>query len=721
MKSRYTVFIFLLLSVLACASCRAVLGKPGTASLSFSVQGAVGSPRKSARVIIPSLTSSVRARILEEDGTEHAVTADFVAGPMVLSMEALPTNVPLDIRVESLASDGTVLTSWRSVQSLAPGPNRISATLSPATALNATDGSTLPASGPVAALARNGLRFDSFSHLAPSTEIQLIYDTGKAEYARLRAFDSSWNPLEPVASDESEGWAVVTVPADGIVNSLCSNDSSSADYPARDVSGFTQARRAYFASPAASGAGTSASPGAFDSNISARNGQSLFLRQGTYSLASPLLITDMDIQIYGGFDSGSWAVRDVTDLQSTIAYVSGSNAPYLIDVEGTTRGRLDGCYVNGSDVVGAVGASAIAVGLGSSGPFIVKGCSVSGTLGSSTHGSAIETAALHVVGGSPEIAGTQLHGGNITGNISGATTYALRVSGSGSHPYLHGCRLNAGSITGAGTGSTYGVEIENSANLTMSGCRVWGGTAHASGGSTVNATGLAHAGSGSALVANSVISGGSASSVTGSSNSRGLEIGSTSAATVAGCVIDGGYSTSSTRTDFAVHLNMGTTADTPSSIVGCLILCSCSYSTSSTDFVAGFYQEMGLPPRSIDRLSGNAYFACQSAGLAGPPLNRSVDDLYANTRANNAGDSSRAASSEFVAYPTAANTLLTYSAFTSLDLRPSTGATYAGSPSHEGPSTWNIATAAISQYPALAFDLSGKTRPTAWARGAYER
>jgi hypothetical protein len=311
-KKRSTILpalvVLLVSALLASVSCRAnpVASRlKGDASLSLTVGGAL--PPKSiatgpgvsagvrpVRSVLPT-TASIRVTVEDSEGRRTRKTADYASGATV-TVENLPSDEALQVEVAALNASGAVLTVWTGTVTLGTGTNAVAATLAPESGAVSTPPSVEWGGNAVdlatdVELPEGGALFMSLP-LGSSAggQYQIVFDTGKARWAWMRAYTADWEPLPVVCADEAQGWFVMDVPAgSGAVNIALANCVASPGYPSGPLAGTIQARPAVFVTPGAGGAGTSASPAGTLTTVT--DGRSAFISGGALTLSGAYTIS----------------------------------------------------------------------------------------------------------------------------------------------------------------------------------------------------------------------------------------------------------------------------------------------------------------------------------------------------------------------------------------------------------------------------------------------
>lgn len=137
-----TGLMFLVVALLSVLSCRSPLSEygvsSGTASLSISLSVPLSSTARepsdnaSARVILPE-TSSVSVTVTPPVGATISRTVEVAGGTAELSLEDLPSGVPISILVEARDGGGVAYAGYDGSVTLSPGANARSLVLLPGT------------------------------------------------------------------------------------------------------------------------------------------------------------------------------------------------------------------------------------------------------------------------------------------------------------------------------------------------------------------------------------------------------------------------------------------------------------------------------------------------------------------------------------------------------------------------------------------------------------
>lgn len=688
----------------------------GPATLEIAVGGVLPPSRasRSARfvpgvspAIVPA-TATIRV-VVEDDGGDRTTASSAYSGAGTVRVDDLPAGEELSIEVAALDADGDAVTSWTGTETLERGNNTLAATLAPASVIElptrtvSLGAETLQAS--VTLDAGGAVFYRIPLDCSAGGEYQILYDTGKARWAWMGVYDDSWLPLEVVCSDQSQGWAVVAVPAGATttVNIALANTVASPGYPAGSMTGALQTRHAVFVSPDGSGTGTSDDPtGAFDSLA---DGQSAFIRDGDYALSYTYTAT-AGIHLYGGFGSG-WSSRDGTSFISL-----SSEASDTMSFEGSSSGRVDGITIHGNEWTAGMD-SAVGLTVNTTGSLVVSNCVIEGnTSAAALSGNKVLTA-LYIAAGTSEISSCTIRSGTISTSNGTAVEYAVRITGG--TPYIHNCSIDGGTAStddiAAMDASTCGILIEGGSAI-VAGCRVWGGIA-----SSDLATGRTYgvncvtADGGTAIVG-SIVSGGRASA----ENAFATGVCKTEYdAVIAGCVIDSGSATAAgARTAYGVDFHLNDAAS--GTLAANAVFCSAA---SGTDVVAALYDYY---PGDGETVTGNGVFSCDSEAFTwgeGSDFLAALQSSYPDYYSGNVANSARLPAQEFRSYSAAPTT---FAEFLAVDWRPASGSSIVGTASGGSPQSVGVDPTLFTAYPALGFDLAGTPRgySTGWSRGAYQ-
>jgi len=251
-----------------------------------------------------------------------------------------------------------------------------------------------------------------------------------------------------------------------------------------------------------------------DTNIAlfdAVGGENVFVAEGDYSAARGWHAQ----QVYGGYDSGSWSVRDIAAHETKLVAELTSHGYSELDGHATL---LDGLTLVGDAVtpdnglssgvahtgsmaiirceVDGGGGRGVSIGVRSEGPLYIRDSTIDGGSSpagpsrgiSNSVGSAVTIANSSISGGSALGSGQSSDGLFITGSsdtfvfnslISGGfsssgRSTAVFVAGTAE---LLGCQLDGGSAPG---GNTYGVAMFQYATVSMTNNDIDGGTANGS-------------------------------------------------------------------------------------------------------------------------------------------------------------------------------------------------------------------------------------------------
>jgi len=606
---------------------------------------------------------------------------------------------------------------------LEKGQNALTATLAPPTSAVTSLPTTTVSLGAVTLassvnLGAGGVAFYRIPlDCAAGGEYQIIYDTGKARWAWMGAYDDSWLPLQVVCSDQAQGWVVVSVPA-GVattVNIALSNSVSSPGYPAGSMTGALQARHAVFMVPGGTGSGTSADPSGAP-RVS-EDGQSGFARAGDVFTASGSTNFDLtgDMRVYGGFSadwksrSGRTAMGSTSTAVMTVDIVAGSGCLDRLSISGPPLS--DTAYESTGLMISAVGS------------LVVSNCTLSGNssgLSISGESDTISTG-VYVELGNPEIASCVIAGGIV--NISNyVIAYSrgvyLNSPDEPSMPYIHNCTIDGGqALSTNDIASTAGIYVAGQSSPVVAACLVWGGSAETSAETSAESCGIRLAGEiPGAIVSSCVVSGGRVNGYY--ATSYGVWTDEAETTILVGCTIDSGIADSSFNLyaySVAIDNNGFITGANSGVSCGNILLSSSTYDDGISEcFIAPLLEAAEY---SFERFTGNLILSVDQEMYYNPDgiyPGTIAGDSAATVKTNNSIDLAAVPASRFRSYPAAPTT---YAEFLAVDWRPT-----AASSSGESPETWGGTPDLFTDYPAVGLDLAGNVRTYSgtWNRGAYQ-
>ncbi|MBU0928184.1 MAG: hypothetical protein KKA67_10570 [Spirochaetes bacterium] len=714
MKAKNIALISILGTFSTLLGCRAPMSAGG-ASLTLELGGAAlhvaASQREgaSSRLLLPT-TQAVRVRVTG-DALGEAIERSGAGSPV--SIDGLPVGSSLHFAVDTLDQGGGVLTSAEADATLASGANTITVALAPPTAAVSALTVSTATSGSIAtpSLSPGSVQFYALTFDATmSGEKQVLFDTGKARWAWMGVYDADWKPVTPVASDPSQGWAVVDVTTAKTYNFALSNSVASPGYPSGAISGTLAARPAIFFAPGASGAGTSADPGSFTAyNIgqAEAEGLSFFFRGGTYERGYEIM-SAMNQRYYGGFASGDWNSRT-----ATTEIVNTGVAVYTLWFDGGVSGAFDGLTVTARELTaGSPTTYAMDIYASGTGTYVINDCVIRGSKTTAAIGNVVASTGLQIRNGSVEIASSRLDGGYANSSVENASSTALSLTGGSA--YLHNCAVSGGT---AQSNQNFNVEATGikspnyGSTLVVAGCEIWGGFANQTANvSTTVSCGIS-SGNLSIIVGNSRISGGFASSVQWAAAIAISYALTSSVPQIAlyGNTIDAGRThnegdgvdTYALGLDFSVSPGGGSAAGNAFFVSGYV---------SGAHHAAMNRGNTGM----LNNFATNRAFFSRGLRIPAPDY---FDDFTgaATTLAGNQCDVARNPAEEFASVSASTS----YEGFMAQNWRPKAdSALYVGKPGMANPFT----AAQLEAYPALGLDLAGKSRPAsgAWAIGAYE-
>jgi len=704
----------------ALVACRSPLhGTNDTTDVSIRIGGVLpptlsdSATRHGARVIVPA---AVQLRVTAdwERGGQLIQTSQVAGGQATI--RRLPVGVAISLYLEALDSSGTVLSvGTLALAPLGEGLNAAPAvTLKPSPAMATDDlGAMSAGMSSARSVGAQGVRYYTFTAGdGLSGDFQVVFDTGKARWVWLKAYDEDWNELPAICSDASQGWVVVRLAETQTVNLAVSNSVGSPGYPAGAIDGAIVVRPAKFCTADALelGDGSLSAPLTIESIGSmCDSGDSLFVRGGLYDASAQVTSSLGDLYVYGGF-SPDWKTRDARLYETRIG--SSGEVPDLVRVAG--GGLLDGIRITAIPLSGSV-MNTCGLILKPQSALVINDCRIyGGTNYEAISSQSIGSVAVNVTsetGGTIEMASCELYAGGAN-NLDEfpASTYALSVSSS--VVYVHDCDIDGGFAQSPGGASTHGVWVTN-AYVILARSRVWGGIAKSSSVDyDASAAGVfAEYGTRTVAIVNSLVSGGysSNSAAGGREYLRGVETYQ-QPIRICGSVIDSGFCPEPVETYSyvsATSTEESGTVQIESSIV---------ITSNATAFGDLFY----------DAEMPNSATTCYGC-LAAHPGEFSYggsDSAFPEPIAGNEDLPNLALGGFFTAFSNA------YTGSYPSDYERWLGGSWRVSPGYSAYigggnlpySGGSVAGFSVADYPALVLDLAGKARPTSgsWGRGAYE-
>jgi len=710
----------------------------GSASISFRIGGALPPPQlqapagsqsanaKQTRAFIPAVSASLRVRITDPDTStlvERSFPLDGAA--VTASVDGLPVNRALSVEVAALDAANAIVTSWEGTTTLQEGVNSLPVVLAPpaASVVPLTVADTNPALAlETHTLASGALRFYEISFTGDSREWQLIADSQTAHWLWMDVYDADWRRLPAIAADPAQGWMVTAAGGGQTVRIAVANTVLSPGYPAGTASYVLQARQAYFTTPGASvsGTGTSSDPAEMESSIEL-NGISIFLQEGSYAIPGDMgIVLRADIQLYGGFSAGSWAVRDSKTYPSIITKATAGYAGALNvgDGEIPGTGRADGLQLL-ADPIADTNATTTAVqvsGITADTRFIISNSRILGSRTGTVSSGGYSASGLNMSSGTGllEIAASYIEGGAspVQGTIN-VSSYGINLA-MGS-VYVHSSDIDGGyASTGSSSANTWGIYANGVSNvgLVAAGNRIWGGRVEA-GSNGSSATGIYVYGpidpAAPVYIANNTISAGYDNSTLADRLQGIAVLDYTGEVFIAGNTVDAG---SADLEAAAVLSGIRSGFENRSSDALANLLFAADGTAAPGITKAAFEADFDMA--YFRTLSGNT-----SLGLSNPYIASSGGNPGPFTAAPAQSNNETLAtlpSTAFRSYRPDAYTAADW--FAGNNLRPAQGF----NPGTRVDVSAHIGAAALSNWPALGMDAAGTPRPAngQWFRGAYE-
>lgn len=713
----------------ACSSPVSSSGRRGGASLSVKVGGVLpgGGARASrsgpARALLPVASATVRVRI-SGSGIDEERSATLGTLETLVQVGGLPAGEPLGVVVDALDAASAVLTTWSGTVTLQEGSNPLSIVLAPpsgaVTKLSVPD--TAPALGlSTGTLVAAGAAFYEVTFQGTAREWQLIADTGTARWMWMQAYDADWRPLTTtIAADPAQGWTVFAAGGGSVVRIAVANTVASPGYPASSSATYTlQARPAYFTAIGGGGSGTSQAPTQMGGSIELP-GISIFMQEGDTVIDQ--VVVREDVQIYGGFSSSSWAVRDPTVYSTWISNTNpAGNGAFVVGDDGApAKGRLDGVTVVADPIADgyqsnvALNVKNLAVGS----RYVITNTQILGSRVGATSGAYTATGLYAASSaGLFEISSSTIRGGASavygTGN-SGSRAIDLSWGAA----YIHDNDIDGGYVNGGSgnNGNTWGISANGIADIdaVIAGNRIWGGRV-TTGGAGSSAMGIYVYGPAASpiYIANNVVSGGYSALGGVADRVTGIALADGSGdAIVVGNTVDGGSAAAASSAVLTAIRSMysNTGAD----------------AAANAAFVSNGTGAAGVTRAAFEADYSYAYFRSlvgnTAVNMAAPYIASSggtpgaFSTIPGSTTSSGNAVYSVAPGSAFKTYRADAYDADTWFAANDLAFAAS------ADPGARVDVSAYIPAATIASYPALGLDAAGKSRPAngLWYRGAFE-
>jgi len=495
-NNRFSVWLILgFLAIWGLSACQFPVTATGPASLQLAVAGVLPPTRlmaagqavstEQSRAVIPLPGARLYIRITGGNLNIEQTIAIPAAGTATVSIAALPVNVSLQVVVQALAADSSLVSSWEGGIILSAGSNNLAAVLAPPVA--AVEEKVISGIDPVLDLAVQSLPYGSgkfYSLRFENEELlewQIIAETGQARWLWLEVYDADWKRLPAIAKDNGQGWVVVSGGANKIVNVALANALATPGYPAAAIQYALQARRAYFA--AADGEGeiyTSSQPSFFEGSVEI-GGISIFMRAGEHLISNTINIRN-DVHVYGGFSAASWADRNPRTYPTTIT--ASALTPIVRFGDTVAGGRLDGLTIRASSIeTGNQSPVAVSVdGLNGASGLVLNDLVLEGA-GSGSTGGAMTSSALRIAApsGLVELANSWLRG-MASGVSSSLSAESRAITMDLGRAYIHNNSIDGGYVEAAGASAqVYGVYINgiDATSVVLVANRIWGGVVSA--------------------------------------------------------------------------------------------------------------------------------------------------------------------------------------------------------------------------------------------------